>query len=55
MTTSEPLSPVSRTALSVARVRAYESSRPDPLFVDPYALAFVDAAGLEPADRKSVV
>ncbi|MFF2119596.1 SAM-dependent methyltransferase [Kitasatospora sp. NPDC058184] len=49
MTTSEPLSPVSRTALSVARVRAYESSRPDPLFVDPYALAFVDAAGLEPA------
>ncbi|MGW7585640.1 SAM-dependent methyltransferase [Kitasatospora sp. NPDC054768] len=49
MTTSEPLSPVSRTALSVARVRAYESSRPDPLFVDPYALAFVTAAGLEPA------
>lgn len=49
MTTSEPLSPVSRTALSVARVRAYESSRPDPLFVDPYAVAFVTAAGLEPA------
>ncbi|MER7580683.1 SAM-dependent methyltransferase [Kitasatospora sp. NPDC097691] len=44
MTTSEPLSPVSRTALSVARVRAYESSRPDPLFVDPYAEAFVTAA-----------
>lgn len=49
MTTPEPLSPVSRTALSVARVRAYESSRPDPLFVDPYAMAFVTAAGLEPA------
>ncbi|MEU1283359.1 SAM-dependent methyltransferase [Kitasatospora sp. NPDC005856] len=47
MTTPEPLSPVSRTALSVARVRAYESSRPDPLFVDPYAAAFVTAAGLE--------
>ncbi|MFJ6617867.1 SAM-dependent methyltransferase [Kitasatospora sp. NPDC091335] len=46
MTTSEPFSPVSRTALSVARVRAYESSRPAPLFVDPYAAAFVTAAGL---------
>ncbi|MFD8786579.1 SAM-dependent methyltransferase [Kitasatospora sp. NPDC059599] len=44
MTTTEPLSPVSRTALSVALVRAYESSRPDPLFVDPYAAAFVTAA-----------
>ncbi|SOB86237.1 SAM-dependent methyltransferase [Streptomyces sp. 1331.2] len=44
MSTSEPLSPVSRTALSVARVRAYESARPDPLFVDPYAAAFVTAA-----------
>ncbi|MGW3071521.1 SAM-dependent methyltransferase [Kitasatospora sp. NPDC001132] len=52
MTTSEPLSPVSRTALSVARVRAYESSRPDPLFVDPYAAAFVTAAGLEPAPTR---
>ncbi|MEU9044742.1 MULTISPECIES: SAM-dependent methyltransferase [unclassified Kitasatospora] len=46
MTTSEPLSPVSRTSLSVARVRAYESARPDPLFVDPYAAAFVTAAAL---------
>ncbi|MFE4971602.1 SAM-dependent methyltransferase [Kitasatospora sp. NPDC056651] len=46
MTTSESLSPVSRTALAVARVRAYESSRPDALFVDPYAAAFVTAAGL---------
>ncbi|MGW1179228.1 SAM-dependent methyltransferase [Kitasatospora sp. NPDC002543] len=49
MTTPEPLIPVSRTALSVARVRAFESSRADPLFVDPYAAAFVTAAGLEPA------
>ncbi len=35
---------MSRTAVSVARVRAYESARPDPLFVDPYAAAFVTAA-----------
>ncbi|GAA2096719.1 SAM-dependent methyltransferase [Kitasatospora saccharophila] len=39
------LSPVSRTALAVARVRAYESSRPEPLFTDPYALAFIAASG----------
>ncbi|WP_081952476.1 SAM-dependent methyltransferase [Kitasatospora phosalacinea] len=39
------LSPVSRTALAVARVRAYESSRPEPLFTDPYALAFIEASG----------
>ncbi|WP_344339923.1 SAM-dependent methyltransferase, partial [Kitasatospora putterlickiae] len=46
MTTSDPLSPVSRTALSVALVRAYESSRPDALFDDPYAAAFATAAGV---------
>ncbi|MET9144877.1 SAM-dependent methyltransferase [Streptomyces sp. NPDC058319] len=46
MTTPEPLSPVSRTALSVALVRAYESSRPDALFRDPYAMAFVRASGM---------
>ncbi|BAJ32657.1 MULTISPECIES: SAM-dependent methyltransferase [Kitasatospora] len=39
------LSPVSRTALSVARVRAYESAQSEPLFTDPYALAFIEAAG----------
>lgn len=54
MTTDAPgtpgaLSPVSRTALSVAKVRAYESSRPDALFVDPYAAAFVEAAEVAPA------
>ncbi|MER6298931.1 SAM-dependent methyltransferase [Kitasatospora sp. NPDC001539] len=49
MTTPQPLSPVSRTALSVARVRARESSRPDPLFTDPYAAAFLEAAGTPPA------
>ncbi|MFJ5230838.1 SAM-dependent methyltransferase [Kitasatospora sp. NPDC088391] len=38
---------MSRTALAVARVRAYESARPDPLFIDPYALAFIAAAGAE--------
>ncbi|WBP84412.1 class I SAM-dependent methyltransferase [Kitasatospora cathayae] len=43
--TPDTMSPVSRTALSVARVRAYESGRPDPLFVDPYAAEFVAAAG----------
>ncbi|MFF3073459.1 SAM-dependent methyltransferase [Kitasatospora sp. NPDC057904] len=47
--TPQALSPVSRTALSVARVRAYESARPDALFVDPYATAFVTAAGMEAA------
>ena len=36
---------VSRTAIGVARVRAGESARPEPLFVDPYAAAFVAAAG----------
>lgn len=45
MTTPGPLSPVSRTALSVARVRARESERPGGLFTDPYARAFVTAAG----------
>ncbi|MGW4384867.1 SAM-dependent methyltransferase, partial [Kitasatospora sp. NPDC004531] len=45
---AEQLSPVSRTALAVARARAYESAQPDPLFVDPYALAFVTAAGAPP-------
>ncbi|MFJ2779705.1 SAM-dependent methyltransferase [Kitasatospora sp. NPDC087315] len=44
--TPEALSPVSRTALSVALVRAYESARPEPLFTDPYAAAFVAAAGM---------
>lgn len=37
------LAPVSQTALGVARIRAAESTRPDRLFDDPYAQAFVDA------------
>ena len=40
---------VSRTAIGVARVRAAESARPEPLFTDPYAAAFVDAAGSDGA------
>ncbi|MER7849079.1 SAM-dependent methyltransferase [Kitasatospora sp. NPDC096077] len=45
-TTPDEMSPVSRTALAVARVRAHESRRPDPLFVDPYAAGFAEAAGM---------
>ena len=40
------LPPVSRTAIGVARVRAAEAQRPDPLFDDPYAAAFVAASGV---------
>jgi methyltransferase (TIGR00027 family) len=39
-----PLPAVSRTAVGVARVRAGETARPQPLFSDPYAAAFVAAA-----------
>jgi methyltransferase (TIGR00027 family) len=35
---------VGKTALGVAAVRARESRRPDRLFADPYAQAFLDAA-----------
>ncbi|AEW98790.1 SAM-dependent methyltransferase [Streptantibioticus cattleyicolor] len=45
MTTPRPLGAVSATAISVARARAYESARPDRLFHDPYAAAFVAAYG----------
>ncbi|MFF4736999.1 SAM-dependent methyltransferase [Streptomyces sp. NPDC001262] len=48
MATPGPLNPVSRTALSVAHVRALESERPGGLFTDPYARAFVTAAGYTP-------
>ena len=43
MTSPEPLRGVGRTALAVARVRAEESRRPDRLFDDPYAEAFLAA------------
>ncbi len=35
---------VGKTALGVAQIRAHESQRPDQLFDDPYAAAFVAAA-----------
>ncbi|HET7311196.1 MAG TPA: SAM-dependent methyltransferase [Mycobacteriales bacterium] len=38
---------VSRTAIGVARARAAEAGRPDPLFDDPFAAAFVTAAGMD--------
>ncbi|GAA3077868.1 hypothetical protein GCM10020000_74380 [Streptomyces olivoverticillatus] len=53
-TTAESLSPVSRTALAVARVRALESERPDALFNDPYAGAFVAAARYTRGDARPV-
>ncbi|WP_410675793.1 SAM-dependent methyltransferase [Amycolatopsis sp. cmx-4-68] len=40
---TESLPAVSRTAVGVAALRAYESSRPDRLFDDPYAAAFAEA------------
>src|SRR5690349_9329008 len=42
----EPVSlpPVSTTAVGVAAIRAAEAAQPAPLFVDPLAPAFVDAA-----------
>jgi methyltransferase (TIGR00027 family) len=43
-----PLPAVGRTALGVARVRAAESARAQPLFTDPYAAEFLAAAGSEP-------
>lgn len=56
---SEPvteLPPVSRTALGVAGLRAYESRRPDRLIDDPYAAAFFDAGkALYPAPEPSPV
>ncbi len=44
MESRESLRGVGKTALGVARVRAEESRRPDRLFDDPYAQAFLDAA-----------
>jgi methyltransferase (TIGR00027 family) len=40
---------VSRTAIGVARARATETARPDRLFSDPYAAAFVEASGRDAA------
>jgi len=47
---TEPLTGVSRTALWVAYLRAQESEAPEPLFHDPYARRFLEAApGWPPA------
>jgi methyltransferase (TIGR00027 family) len=57
---TSPLPPVSATAVGVAAIRAAESERPDALFTDPLAGAFVRAAGSswspssDPADRDRV-
>jgi methyltransferase (TIGR00027 family) len=51
---SEPtaeLTGVSKTAVGVARIRAGESARPDRLFDDPYAAAFVAAMPQAYADE----
>jgi methyltransferase (TIGR00027 family) len=51
----DPPAGVGRTALGVAHVRAGESRRPDRLFEDPYAQAFLDAApGSLPTDAGEV-
>lgn len=44
--TPDAMSPVSRTALYAALVRAREGARPEPLFTDPYAARFAEAAGM---------
>lgn len=44
MASQESLTSMSKTALGMARVRAEESRRPDRLFDDPYAQAFLAAA-----------
>ena len=51
MESAGPLSGVGGTSVGVARVRAWETRRPDRLFDDPYAAAFAAAAGPLPAAR----
>src|SRR6266571_3738444 len=46
-TLPESLAGVPLTALGVAVIRAVETERPDRLYADPYAQAFVDAAQRE--------
>jgi methyltransferase (TIGR00027 family) len=50
MTVRQKLTGVGVTSLGVAEVRARESARPDRLFDDPYAAAFVAAAPGVPPD-----
>src|SRR5215472_17051279 len=59
MASPAPLEGVAATALAVAAVRAEETARPDRLFADPLAVAFVAASGRSPsrppADRRAVL
>jgi methyltransferase (TIGR00027 family) len=54
-----PLEGVTATALAVAAIRAEETARPDRLFADPLAAAFVAASGWSPSrppgDRRAIV
>ena len=53
---AEPLPGLGLTAILVAGARAAESARPDRLFDDPFARAFVDAASAaSPAIAQAVV
>jgi len=59
MGSAAPLEGVAATALAVAAIRAEETVRPDRLFADPLAEAFVAASGWSPSrpsgDRRAVV
>lgn len=59
MASPAPLEGVAATALSVAAIRAEETARPDRLFADPLAAAFVAASGWSasrpPGDRRAIV
>ena len=59
MASSAPLEGVAATALAVAAIRAEETARPDRLFADPLAAAFVAASGWSPSrppgDRRAIL
>jgi methyltransferase (TIGR00027 family) len=59
MPSPTPLEGVAATALAVAAIRAEETARPDRLFADPLAAAFVAASGWSPSrppgDRRAIV
>ena len=59
MASPAPLEGVAATALAVAAIRAEETARPDRLFADPLAAAFVAASGWSPSraadDRRAVL
>ncbi len=54
MASQESLTSMAKTALGMARVRAQESRRPDRLFDDPYAQAFLAAAPCAFPDEQPV-